>query len=251
MCCSVTWHRELDPLILWGWREGRRSPAETQRDEGMVADLPPTLQPRQVSQSCSPGICPCNAGTSGEPHASHSLGSGCQAGMHSHTLTLTHFCHLQGHRAAELLPRNVQNASELPKDLILRVPFTIRVSLSVSLPFSLHIPVPPCFHALGAPCALALYGPGSVTRSLCPGRAQTLPQEKTLPHSLGFWLRFACRSQEQERKTRSVSPRGFLSHLDPSPALSRALPLSQQQGLHRHHPRAERCQPCAWGHVVP
>lgn len=43
---------------------------------------------------------------------------------------------------------------------------------------------------------------------------------KTLPHLLGFWLQFTCRSQEQDRKKRSVSPRGFLSHFDPTPTLS-------------------------------
>lgn len=74
---------------------------------------------------------------------------------------------------------------------------------------------------------------------------------KTLPHLLGFWLRFTCRSQEQDKKTRSVSPRDFLSHLDPTLPLSQALPLSQQQGLHRDHAPTVRCQPCARGHVVP
>lgn len=119
--------------------------------------------------------------------------------------------------------------------------------LSLFLSMSQSHPVPMLWR-LPVPCPL--WPRLSHTEPL-PWHSSDLAPGKTLPHLLGFWLRFTCRSQEQDRKTRSVSPRGFLSHLDPTPALSRALPLSQQQGLHGDHSPAVRCQPCARGHTVP
>lgn len=242
----------------WGWQAPRCSPSRAQRNGGLRCDLAQGAGNHAVILCGLEGGRGCSIGThkdkgivAEDRAASHSAAlqgssgtcrllamvpSSClmpsMASTHCRSTTLavpwtipqagvhTGFFQLQGQRAAELPPRNTQNASKPPKELILRIPFLFCVCLTVSLLFLSLSQSHPAFllSGLNVPCPLWIM-------ALSPSHRASALAQLLLTLTL-TWVLASIHLQDP-RNRRERQCQCHRGNLDPNPTtLSRATLLS-------------------------